>query len=73
MIMDNLKKELLFAGFMWLGGFLLGISFSWDSRSDISVQRYNEQVNQCLQVVGGAVYDTPTAEQTFKWCMNKYK
>jgi len=73
MIMDNLKKELLFAGFMWLGGLLLGLSFSWDSRADISKQRYNQQVNQCLQVVGGAVYDTPTADQTFKWCMNKYK
>ena len=73
MIMDILKKELLFAGLMWLGGLLLGLSFSWDSRADISKQRYNQQVNQCLQVVGGAVYDTPTADQTFKWCMNKYK
>ena len=73
MIMDILKKELLFAGLMWLGGFLLGLSFSWDSRADLSVQRYNQQVSQCLEVVGGAVYDTPTAERTFKWCMNKYK
>jgi hypothetical protein len=71
--MNDINKDLLFAGFMWLGGLLLGLSFSWDSRADISKQRYNQQVNQCLQVVGGAVYDTPTAEQTFKWCMNKYK
>ena len=73
MIMDNLKKELLFAGFMWLGGLLLGISFSWDSRADTKVQRYDKQVSQCLEVVGGAVYDPPTAERTFKWCMKKYK
>jgi len=71
--MNDINKDLLFAGFMWLGGLLLGLSFSWDSRADISKQRYNQQVNQCLQVVGGAVYDTPTADQTFKWCMNKYK
>ena len=71
--MNDINKDLLFAGFMWLGGLLLGLSFSWDSRADISKQRYNQQVNQCLQVVGGAVYDTPMAEQTFKWCMNKYK
>ena len=73
MIMDILKKELLFAGLMWLGGFLLGLSVSWESDTDIKLKRHNQQVNQCLKVVGRAVYDTPTAERTFKWCMNKYK
>jgi len=71
--MNDINKDLLFAGFMWLGGLLLGLSFSWDSRADISKQRYNQQVNQCIKVVGTAVYDPPEAERTFKWCMSKYK
>jgi len=71
--MNDINKDLLFAGFMWLGGLLLGLSFSWDSRADISKQRYNQQVNQCMKVVGTAVYDPPEAERTFKWCMSKYK
>mgnify|MGYP003113192865 FL=1 len=71
--MSDINKDLLFAGFMWLGGLLLGLSFSWDSRADISKQRYNQQVNQCIKVVGAAVYDPPEAERAFKWCINKYK
>ena len=71
--MNDINKDLLFAGFMWLGGLLLGLSFSWDSRADISKQRFNQQVNQCMKVVGTAVYDPPEAERTFKWCMSKYK
>ena len=71
--MNDINKELLLLAGMWLGGFLLGLSFTWGSRADIKVQRYDKQVSQCLEVVGGAVYDTPTAERTFKWCMKKYK
>ena len=71
--MNDINKELLLLAGMWLGGFLLGLSVSWESDTDIKLKRHNQQVNQCLKVVGRAVYDTPTAERTFKWCMNKYK
>jgi hypothetical protein len=71
--MNDINKELLLLAGMWLGGFLLGLSVSWESDTDIKLKRHNQQVNQCLKVVGGAVYDTPTAERTFEWCMKKYK
>ena len=71
--MNDINKELLLLAGMWLGGFLLGLSVSWESDTDIKLKRHNQQANQCLKVVGGAVYDPPTAERTFKWCMNKYK